>query len=149
MRLIVTENLEQQAFTNERLRQCLNIHDSYDSPIQIMINFLTSHTFIEPHDHSIDNNTEYLFLLDGEISIVFFNHAGEITKVEHLVEKSQNVGIEINSKDVHTVVCHSNTARILEVKQGPFIPQKAKKIFNFPKFNHIENLKSQIEKLKY
>ena len=54
-----------QAKAGVRLRQHLNIHQSYDDPSQCLLNAVEPHSYIRPHRHLSDLKTRGYLLLEG------------------------------------------------------------------------------------
>lgn len=96
------------------------MHRTNQDAVQEMIIALTHQVYIKPHKHL--NKMESFFIIEGNLSIVFFDDAGVKIDVVEL-DASKNlkpVYYRMNKPMWHTVVVHSDFAVILETTTGPF-----------------------------
>lgn len=156
---IITD-LSKISDSNSRKRQHFNLHKNFNEKCQVLINFLKYDTYIRPHNHSDSMKSEYIFCLMGEVGIAAFNQNGDILEKHILkplsgnaLKASEAFCIKFTPKTYHTVLCLSDEAVILEVKEGPFDNTKAKKFakWSFSDDNaksklFLQNLKQKIIK---
>ena len=117
---------------NERARAHHNFHDSYKAQCQILMNVISSDSYIRPHRHLMAKKKEYLFALEGSFALLEFNDNRDISKVsyfsteKHSSRNSTAYGVCVEPSAWHTVISLLPTSTILEVKEGPFDPLSAK-----------------------
>lgn len=117
---------------NERGRAHHNFHDSYEAQCQILINVISSDSYIRPHRHLMAKKKEYLFALEGSFALLEFNNKRDIINVryfsteKHSSRNSTAYGVCVEPSAWHTVISLLPTSTILEVKEGPFDPLSAK-----------------------
>lgn len=115
-----------------RMRQHLNIHQSYSDPCQRLFNAIGIDSYIRPHRHSVDPKTESLFAVRGLFALVVFDEHGTPCEVvrfgSELVNPRGVAGVELSPGDWHTVVALSEEAVLFELKAGPFDPNAAKEL---------------------
>ena len=70
-----------QAKAGVRLRQHLNIHQSYDDPSQCLLNAVEPHSYIRPHRHLSDPKDERLFAVRGVMALIAFDDLGNVIQV--------------------------------------------------------------------
>lgn len=117
---------------NERGRAHHNFHDSYEAQCQILMNVISSDSYIRPHRHLMAKKKEYLFALEGSFALLEFNNKRDIINVryfsteKHSSRNSSAYGVCVEPSAWHTVISLLPTSTILEVKEGPFDPLSAK-----------------------
>ena len=125
----VLRSLSSEALASTRRRQHRNLHDSFSDCCQRMFNAVAVDSYIAPHRHSLDTESECLIAVRGLFAIFSFNDNGEITQTELFGSEKYNglaVGVELTPMVWHTVVALVDGAVLFEVKNGPFDPAKAK-----------------------
>ena len=116
----------------ERGRVHHNFHDSFEAPCQILMNVISSDSYIRPHRHLMAKKKEYLFALEGSFALLEFNDNRDISEVsyfsteKHSSRNSSTYGVCVEPSVWHTVISLLPTSIILEVKEGPFDPLSAK-----------------------
>jgi len=124
----LTKSLLMTDLFKERGRAHHNFHDSYAEGCQILINVISSNSYIRPHRHLIANKKEYLFAIEGEFAFLEFNDNGDISKLRYLTSEkysrknSSAYGVQVEPSTWHTVISLLPKSTILEVKEGPFDP---------------------------
>ena len=120
----------------ERGRAHHNFHDSHADGCQILLNVISSDSYIRPHRHLIANKKEYLFALEGAFALLEFNDNGDTSKVSYITSEkhswknSNAYGVCVEPSTWHTVISLFPKSTILEVKEGPFDPLFAKEFLN-------------------
>ncbi len=94
----------------------------------VFLNHKKNHK-IKSHIHSkekrvINYCTEVLLIEKGKLKVSFFDNKGKNIKKDKVINKGD---ILILFKGGHGFTCYSNT-QIIEVKQGPYLMNKDKKI---------------------
>lgn len=118
--------LREHAQESERLRYHLNLHRFYDEPVQRVIISLMHGTYIPPHYHELNNQWECFNVISGDVCVLIFDRNGTVTEKIYLGQKTGVFGIELSPNTTHTLLCVSDDSMILEIKEGPFNPGKAK-----------------------
>jgi cupin fold WbuC family metalloprotein len=128
------DGLCQQARHTSRRRQHLNIHSSYQENCQRLFNAIQPDSYIPPHRHSIENKQELLVAIRGSFSLITFDNHGDFIRTDSFGSElyadkiCPNVGMEIPPNVWHTVLAKQDNSILLEVKEGPFVSDKAKEI---------------------
>ena len=120
--------LQGKAKQSPRLRAYFNLHQSYEEPIQKTLIYILKGSYIPPHFHRHTHQKELFLVLEGKVKVLFFEQDGAIKEIMLL---GQGEMIEILSYSIHTVVCLSHSAKILEVKQGPFVASDCKEFLEW------------------
>jgi len=113
-----------------RKRFHFNIHDSYHEPCQRLFNAIEPGSYIRPHRHSADPRDETLVAICGLFVLIVFDDHGEVIRSICLgseVYKSRAVAAaEIDPNTWHTVAALRPGSILLEIKAGPFNPERPK-----------------------
>ena len=116
--------LLQEAQKSPRQRSHHNLHSSYDDPVQrLFIGFLKG-TYIRPHYHRQQNKWEMMLVLRGSVGVLLFDRAGVIQKRHELSQHGSLLGVDIVPGTYHTIFPLTESAIVLEVKEGPYTPAK-------------------------
>lgn len=132
----VYSGLRIQAEASPRKRAHLNIHHSYDEAVQKVLICMLYGTYIPPHCHIHKHQSELFIVLHGSIKLIIFDENGKVLKKISLGDGSNASIVEIEPKLIHTVICESDEAFVLEVKEGPFVQEESKV---FPEWSIQEN----------
>ncbi|EOH0514911.1 WbuC family cupin fold metalloprotein [Vibrio fluvialis] len=125
------ENLYNDAKKSSRRRSHFNLHQSYDEKVQRLVISLVKGSFVEPHYHSLPHQWESFFVLEGKIEVKIYTYEGEIISSCLIGDNQEFQFIEIQPEEIHSVKCISEVATILEIKEGPFVPEKSKVMTDF------------------
>jgi len=106
---------------SDRLRSNLNIHESTDADVQRLFLAFEPGTYIRPHRHPQAHKWELMILLEGELDMLLFNDAGEITQRIPLSSEATRV-VEIPPGTWHSYVSRKSGAVVIEIKQGAYLP---------------------------
>ncbi len=126
------DKLTQNAVESPRLRQHLNLHQSYSESCQRLLNAIEPESYIRPHSHGHEQGAETMFALRGLMALVCFDNAGTVLSVKRFgagnYESKHDVslGVEVSPGAWHTVVALDRGSVLLEVKGGPFNPDAPK-----------------------
>ncbi|MDD2451129.1 MAG: WbuC family cupin fold metalloprotein [Sulfurovum sp.] len=120
------EDLRSKAEASPRKRAHFNLHHSYSEPVQKVLICMLRETYIPPHYHEHTYQTELFIVLQGSVKLILFDENGEIQKEVAMGEGSATSMVEIEPKVIHTIVCESDDAFVLEVKEGPFVEDQSK-----------------------
>ena len=122
--------LTAQAQANLRKRQHRNIHQSYADPCQRLFNAIEPGSYIRPHRHAVDPSDELLLAVRGSMALVTFDDQGKVTGVVRFGGNrngaGSTVGAEVPANTWHTVIALESGCVLLEVKAGPFDPNRPK-----------------------
>ncbi len=124
------DKLTCQAKNNPRLRQNLNLHLSYSESCQRFFNAIEPGSYIRPHRHYSDPRDEMLIAVRGTMALVIFDDNGSVTKVLSIGDYRHNnkilFGTEVSASIWHTIIALEPGCILLEIKAGPFDPNKPK-----------------------
>ena len=110
-----------KARKSDRLRTNMNIHETPDAEVQRFFLAFEPDTYIRPHRHPETHKWELFIVLEGELELLLFNDAGEITERVSLSAADTRV-VEIPPNTWHSYVCLQSGTLALEVKQGGYLP---------------------------
>jgi len=114
------DEITEQAKKSPRLRMNLNLHDSYESKAQKMINSLEPGTVIPVHRHR--NFSETYIVLRGAIKVFFYDSDKTLTESYLLDPCEGYYGLEIPAGVFHNLEVIAHGTAIFEAKDGPYIP---------------------------
>jgi cupin fold WbuC family metalloprotein len=124
------DNLSSDARVTPRKRMSENIHGSYLEPCQRLFNAIEPDSYIRPHRHSIDRRDELLIAVRGLMVLILFDDVGNLVRVVSFGSEKHRLalsfGVEVPSSAWHTVISLSPGSVLLEVKAGPFDPERPK-----------------------
>lgn len=120
------EELRLQAEASPRKRAHYNLHHSYKEPVQKVLICMLRETYIPPHYHEHAYQTELFIVLQGSVKLIIFDENGGIRKEVAMGEGSGTSMAEIEPNVFHTIVCESDDAFVMEVKEGPFVEDQSK-----------------------
>jgi cupin fold WbuC family metalloprotein len=121
-------SLQEKAISSFRKRAHFNLHKSYDEPLQRTLICLLHGTYIPPHYHRHLHQKELFVVLSGEVKVLVFESSGKVLDIQYL---SVGEMIEISADTIHTVVCLTDSAFVLEAKQGPFVADDCKEFLDW------------------
>ncbi len=127
-------DLSKRAGSNSRLRQHLNVHESFQEPCQRLFNAVDMGSYIQPHRHLSDSKKELLLAVKGKFAIIEFSQIGGFKSFsifgseKYCLSEDSLYGVEIPPECWHTVIALVEGSVLLEVKQGPFILDSAKEL---------------------
>jgi len=113
--------LAEQAKTLPRRRANLNVHVSTDANVQRLFIATEPDTYMRPHRHSESHKWEFFAVLRGQLDLLVFSDAGELTQRVAL-SSSTTPAVEIPPGIFHAYVCMQPGTIGLEVKEGAYIP---------------------------
>jgi cupin fold WbuC family metalloprotein len=123
-------NLIAGAQRNPRKRQHKSIHESYEDPCQRLFNAIEPESYIRPHKHATDPKDELLIAVHGLMVLVIFDEQGIVIDTVRFgagkVSEGVSVGVEVPCNAWHTVIALEPRSVLLEVKSGPFDPNRPK-----------------------
>lgn len=123
--------LNLDAADSDRGRAHLNLHHSFNERVQRLFISLVKGSYVEPHYHELPHQWEMFVVLEGVIEVVYYSPEGDVIKRLLVGEEQGCKAVEFSPSDIHSVRCISDTALMLEVKEGPFDPEKAKVLVQF------------------
>ena len=111
--------LAERARQLPRRRTNLNIHETTDDPVSRFLNVAQPGSYVRPHFHG-GNRWELVTLLSGALDMVVFDDAGAIQRRVDL-SPGQNIVVELQGGEWHSLVFRTIDTVLLEVKPGPWI----------------------------
>ncbi|BBN59009.1 WbuC family cupin fold metalloprotein [Hydrogenovibrio marinus] len=125
------QTLQERAEASNRKRAHFNLHTSFDESIQKTLICLLYGTYIPPHYHRHKYQKELFVVLKGRVKVLFFDHVAKVTEVLYLGGEGQSCMVEISHNSIHTVVCLSELAHVMEIKEGPFLKDDCKEFLQW------------------
>ena len=118
--------LGKQAFTSERKRVNMNLHEVADDPLQRMINVLEPGTYLCPHMHKNPDKREIFVILRGSLLVCLFDDNGKVKSHVVLGRDEGNYIIEIPPATWHSIIPLAVHTAVFECKDGPYNPDDDK-----------------------
>lgn len=115
-------DLLQQAKNSERKRAHLLLHENHEALLHRLVIGLTKGTYVKPHNHAQSGKEEVLFVLSGEVCVVYFDQSGEVIEKQFQKAGEINAYSEHTANTWHTLFPVTDSAVIIEIKRGPFVP---------------------------
>ena len=103
-------------------RSRINLHESDESSIHVMLISLLSSSSIGVHMH--EDRDEFYFLLEGKVELRFFDETGICSTILLLENPSENLPRTARTPKGtwHSLEVLSPEALLLEITNGPFQP---------------------------
>ena len=129
MKVYDVRSSRNRANNSVRRRAITEFHEGYDHQPQVFANLLMHDTFIDIHNHELDGAEETIVICEGRVGVLTFRKDFQIDEYVALDIDSDNKCVTIEPSQLHTVICLSHTAMIVEIKKGPYVQSRGKKIF--------------------
>jgi cupin fold WbuC family metalloprotein len=113
--------LAEQAKAAPRRRANLNVHASTEANVQRLFIATEPDTYMRPHRHTERHKWEFFAVLNGQLDLLVFSDAGELTQRVAL-SPTTTPAVEIPPGIFHAYVCMQPGTIGLEVKEGAYIP---------------------------
>lgn len=124
-RALLAEGLA-AARQSPRRRIIQPLHRSSDAWVQRMLNFMLPGTYLRPHLHPRDHATETIQVLQGALGFILFDEDGNVLETCRLSTEPGRGLIDIEARVWHGMVVLEPDTVILEVKRGPYDPERDK-----------------------
>lgn len=111
-----------KANASDRKRAHLTLHDSHSDPVQKVVIGLAPGTYVRPHAHKGDSRWEMLMVIQGSLTLFFFDDTGKVTDHLALSHTGHLRLVEIPPHRWHTIAVGEANTVIIEIKEGPFDP---------------------------
>jgi cupin fold WbuC family metalloprotein len=111
---------EMESTPRKRIRLCL--HDDVVNPLHEMAIVLGRESYIRPHKH--EGKTESFHIIEGRLSVVFFDDNGKVQKVLRMgpLDSGLTFFYRLSNACFHAVVPESEYVIFHETTNGPFDP---------------------------
>lgn len=143
--------LSAQAKVNDRLRQHRNIHQSYQESCQRLFNAIEPGSYIRPHRHASDPRDELLVAVRGLMALITFDDDGRILSVVRLGTEQYGAEscpvAELSSEVWHTIIAIEKDCVLLEIKAGPFDPDRPKDMAPWAPEDNTEGVEAYLSNL--
>tara|TARA_B100000700_G_scaffold139242_1_gene155346 strand:+ start:11664 stop:12065 length:402 start_codon:yes stop_codon:yes gene_type:complete len=129
MRKITQSDIEllfEQASHSPRRRAHLNLHASFDDKVQRLYIAMLEGSYVGPHYHALAHQWEMFIVQNGILKVMLHHKDGSVISSFLVGDEQDTQAIEFKPGDVHSVECVSEQALMLEIKEGPFIEERAK-----------------------
>lgn len=121
----LVSSLYEKAELTTRKRSHYWLHSSHQDKVQRLLIAMLKGSIVEPHYHRSQSQWEMFTVLEGEVEITFYNENKE--KCSYSLGGTSSIfSVEISPREIHSVICLSDKALLLEIKEGPFDPKNAK-----------------------
>jgi|TARA_B110000495_G_C22996430_1_gene587466 cupin fold WbuC family metalloprotein len=106
----------------KRVRLCL--HDDVENPLHEMAIVLGRGSYIRPHKH--EGKTESFHIIEGRLSVVFFDDQGRVEKVIRMGPCNSGLTFfyRLATSCFHSVIPESEYVIFHETTNGPFNPEE-------------------------
>lgn len=118
-------SVSRDAASSLRRRRTHNFHQ-HEEPVQRLLNALQPGTYIPPHKHEGVERFEMYVILQGAVGCLFFDDSGEVVRTLRIDSRGPVRGIEVPGETWHTLVALEPDSVVLEIKEGPYDPTRAK-----------------------
>jgi len=116
------EELCDKANASDRKRAHTTLHGSHSDPVQKVVIGLAPGTYVRPHFHSGDSRWEMLMVIQGSLTLFFFDDTGKVAEQMDVSHTGHLRLVEIPPHRWHTIAVNEANTIILEIKEGPFDP---------------------------
>ena len=124
----ILDNLSEKAKRNQRLRQGLDLRNSYDDQSQRMLNALEPGTIMPIHRHKESSETRVC--IRGHFEEYFFDEKGNLIDTIDMVP--DGVVLNIEAGQWHSLKCLKSGSVLLEAKDGAYRPLDEDEIMEAP-----------------
>ena len=114
------ERLAAEARAAARRRKNLNLHASFDDPVQRLLNALEPGTYVRPHRHATPAKWELMTIVSGRAVLLVLSDDGVVQQRIDLDHDTPIV--EIPPATWHMLAALEPGTVLLEVKPGPYGP---------------------------
>ena len=122
----ILDSLSEQAKTNPRLRQAMDLRNSPEDLSQRMLNALEPGTVMPIHRHK--DTSETCVCIRGHFEEYFYDEEGRLTETVDMV--SGGVVLNIEKGQWHSLRCLESGTVLLEAKDGAYRPLKEDEVMN-------------------
>lgn len=121
----ILDNLSEQAKTNSRLRQSMDLRNSPEDLSQRMLNALEPGTIMPIHRHKGSSETN--ICIRGHFEEYFYDEKGNLTDKIDMVPGG--VILNIEKGQWHSLKCLESGTILFEAKDGPYHPLEEDEIW--------------------
>lgn len=114
------DQLSEQAKSNPRLRQAMDLRNSPEDLSQRMLNALEPGTVMPIHRHHA--STETVVILRGKIRWIFYDDHGKETERFTLDANGEPRMLNVEKDRWHSLECLESGSVLYESKDGPYHP---------------------------
>lgn len=107
-----------KAHTSPRRRHPHILHKPGDEFNQVF-NFLTRHSYMQPHLHPGDEKIEEIFLVKGRVAVIYFDNFGSVVNIIHL-KKEDVDSVKVPAFTWHTYVMLTDEVVTYETMLGKY-----------------------------
>lgn len=124
----IVEKLYLEAKNSPRKRSHYLLHKSHQDKVQRLLIGFVKGSYVEPHFHELPHQWESFFVLDGSLRLTILDEDKNIKSTEAIGSGTSIYAVEIQPNEIHSLECLSDNALLLEIKEGPFDPNFAKRL---------------------
>lgn len=122
----ILDSLSEQAKTNSRLRQAMDLRNSSEDLSQRMLNALEPGTVMPIHRHK--DTSETCVCIRGHFEEYFYDEEGRLTETIDMVPGG--VVLNIEKGQWHSLRCLESGTVLLEAKDGAYRPLGEDEVMN-------------------
>lgn len=122
----ILDSLSEQAKTNPRLRQAMDLRNSPEDLSQRMLNALEPGTVMPIHRHK--DTSETCVCIRGHFEEYFYDEEGRLTETVDMF--SGGVVLNIEKGQWHSLRCLESGTVLLEAKDGAYRPLEEDEVMN-------------------
>ncbi len=134
------------ANASERRRFPKILHNPGDE-FNRVINFMMNDSYMQPHLHPGEEKIEKIYIIEGTLTVFFFDDSGEITKTT-VLEKGGTEMIAVPAFTWHTYAMLTDYAVTYETMMGKYDPLTWKDFFTIAPAENTEESIDYLKKLK-
>ena len=127
----------------KRVRLCL--HDNVGNPLHEMAIVLGRGSYIRPHKH--EGKTESFHIIEGRLSVVFFDDQGKVEKVIRMgpCKSGLTFFYRLATSCFHAVIPESEYVIFHETTNGPFNPEDTEYANWAPPETEVEDAREYVD----
>jgi len=113
--------IKAQSAVNDRKRARICMHKNNEDSLHEMVIAISAKSYIHPHKHP--TKSESFHVIEGEVDVVVFDDAGEVSGIFELGDPTTNKAFfyRLDQCLFHTLLLKTNYLVVHEVTNGPFL----------------------------
>jgi cupin fold WbuC family metalloprotein len=112
-----------------------------------VFNFMLADSYMAPHYHPSDEKTEFIHLVEGNVTVIYFDNLGTVKNLIKL-EESTNKCVKVPPYTWHTYVILSRNALTYETMFGKYDPSTWKAVANWAPDESSDSARDYLNSLK-
>lgn len=116
------DGVTEAARESPRRRKNFNFHPTEAHASSRLLNAIEPDSYVRPHRHLGPTKDETLIAVRGRLGVVFFDEAGNVTRLAVISPEGEAIGANIPDGVYHTVLALEPGSIFFEAKAGPYRP---------------------------